>query len=164
MTLLVWMMLVIGCVCVCVSFVGEKLTEGKQEESQEREDGCLSLSSPVCMHVYACCERAHLTPLVTAHVGAYYRSPEVRRRTASWGSRDAFTDGHISGAAPGGGGGVQLLNKGLTSRVHAFRKLYNTPGRIQRASSFQDLAIAYTQVSTQRVTCPGIFIMNQLVT
>eukprot|EP00884_Botryococcus_braunii_P011489 jgi/Botrbrau1/20340/Bobra.0006s0013.5 len=45
-------------------------------------------------------------PLIRPPQPVRNQSPEFRRRTASWGSRDAFTDGHFCGAAPGEAGGA----------------------------------------------------------
>ena len=46
------------------------------------------------------------------------------RRTASWGSRDAFTDGHMRHHADEGANGKSGKRVSATARAHAFRKFH----------------------------------------
>jgi hypothetical protein len=64
------------------------------------------------------------------------------RRTASWSTRDAFTDGHLAEAREHGRPG--LRTKAATSRAHAFRKFH--PGAISMQRSSSDYHSAASQV------------------
>ena len=57
------------------------------------------------------------------------RLPELRR-TASWSTRDAYTDGHVTSGPGAEGGG--LRTRAATQRAHGFRRFH--PGAGWRAT------------------------------
>ncbi|KAK9831531.1 hypothetical protein WJX81_006368 [Elliptochloris bilobata] len=67
------------------------------------------------------------------------RLPELRR-TASWSTRDAYTDGHVTAGQGAEGGG--LRTRAATSRAHGFRRFHAGASGVPRCSSHGDMCEA----------------------
>ncbi len=86
-----------------------------------------------------------------AYVGCLNRLPDLRR-TASWSTRDAYTDGHLAEARDAGRPG--LRTRGATARAHSFRALYPAAALPQRASSDAYAASEARSASLPSCCCP----------
>ncbi len=69
-------------------------------------------------------------------MGGALRLPELRR-TASWSTRDAYTDGHVT-AGMGAEDG-ELRTRAATSRAHGFRRFHPGAAGMPRCSSQGDM-------------------------
>ena len=85
------------------------------------------------------CDSAVRHLAAVTHAWHPCRLPELRR-TASWSTRDAYTDGHVTAGLGAEGGG--LRTRAATSRAHGFRRFHPGATGVPRCSSQGDICDA----------------------